>query len=63
MVESIREIIGGKTEQETRYYISSLAADAARQGDAIRSHWAVESHHWVMDNLSTPEQFCIGWPE
>ena len=49
MVESIREIIGGKTERETRYYISSLAADAARQGDAIRSHWAVESHHWVMD--------------
>jgi predicted transposase YbfD/YdcC len=49
MVESIREIIGGKTEQETRYYISSLAADAVRQGDAIRRHWAVESHHWVMD--------------
>jgi predicted transposase YbfD/YdcC len=49
MVESIREIIGGKTESETRYYISSLAADAVRQGDAIRSHWSVESHHWVMD--------------
>ena len=32
MVESIREIIGGKTEQETRSYISS--ADAERQGDA-----------------------------
>jgi predicted transposase YbfD/YdcC len=37
MVESIREIIGGKTERETRYYISSLAADAVRQGDVIRS--------------------------
>ena len=50
MVESIREIIGGKTETETRYYISSLAADAAQQGLAIRSHWGVEnSHHWVMD--------------
>ena len=24
--------------------VSSLAADAVRQGDAIRSHWAVESH-------------------
>ena len=49
MVESVREIIGGKTERETRYYISSLAADAVRQGDAIRSHWGVEAHHWVMD--------------
>ncbi len=43
MVESIREIIGGKTEQETRFYISSLAADAERQGDAIRGHWGVDS--------------------
>jgi hypothetical protein len=24
MVESVREIIGGKTESETRFYISSL---------------------------------------
>ncbi len=49
MVESILEIINGKTERETRYYISSQSADAAHQGDAIRSHWAVESHHWLMD--------------
>ena len=32
MVESVREIIGGKTEQETRFYIASLAANAERQG-------------------------------
>ena len=49
MVESIREFASGKIEQETRLYISSLAADAARQGNAIRGHWSVESHHWVMD--------------
>ena len=50
MVDSIREIIGGKTETETRFYISSLAANAEVQGDAIRSHWGVEnSHHWVLD--------------
>jgi predicted transposase YbfD/YdcC len=59
MVESIREIIGGKTEQETRYYISSLAADATRQGDAIRSHWAVESHHWVMDMVFRDDECRI----
>jgi len=59
MVESLREIIGGKTEQETRYYISSLAADAVRQGDAIRSHWAVESHHWVMDMVFRDDECRI----
>jgi predicted transposase YbfD/YdcC len=59
MVESIREIIGGKTEQETRYYISSLAADAERQGDAIRSHWGVESHHWVMDMVFRDDECRI----
>ena len=59
MVESIREIINGKTEQETRYYISSLTADAARQGDAIRSHWAVETHHWVMDMVFRDDECRI----
>ena len=49
MVESTREI-GDKTEQETRFYISSLAAPADRLGPVIRSHWAIEnSLHWVMD--------------
>ena len=59
MVESIREIIGGKTESETRFYISSLAADAARQGDAIRSHWGVECHHWVMDMVFRDDECRI----
>jgi predicted transposase YbfD/YdcC len=59
MVESIREIIGGKTEAETRYYISSLTPDAKRQGDAIRSHWAVESHHWVMDMVFRDDECRI----
>ena len=59
MVESVREIIGGKTEHETRYYISSLAADAAQQGDAIRSHWGVEAHHWVMDMVFRDDECRI----
>ena len=59
MVESIREIIGGKTETETRFYISSLAADAVRQGDAIRGHWAVESHHWIMDMVFRDDECRI----
>lgn len=59
-VESIREVIGGKTESETRYYISSLAAEAAIQGEAIRSHWGVEnSHHWVMDMVFRDDECRI----
>lgn len=60
MVESTREIIGGKTETETRFYISSLPADAARQGEAIRAHWGVEnSHHWVMDMVFRDDECRI----
>lgn len=60
MVESVREIIGGKTESETRFYISSLAAGAERQGEAIRSHWGVEnSHHWVMDMVFRDDECRI----
>jgi predicted transposase YbfD/YdcC len=59
MVESIREIVGGKTEQETRFYISSLRANAECQGDAIRNHWSVESHHWVMDMVFRDDECRI----
>ena len=59
MVESIREFASGKIEQETRFYISSLAADAVRQGDAIRGHWSVESHHWVMDMVFRDDECRI----
>jgi predicted transposase YbfD/YdcC len=49
MVESTREI-QGKTEQETRFYLTSLVMLAALLGPVIRSHWAIEnSLHWVMD--------------
>ena len=34
----------------TRYYISSLPADAVRLNAVIRSHWAIENElHWVLD--------------
>ena len=49
MVESTRET-AGKTEQETRFYITSLSLPAAAVGPMIRDHWAIEnSLHWVMD--------------
>ena len=59
MVESVREFTGGKTASETRYYISSLAADAVRQGNAIRGHWGVESHHWIMDMVFRDDECRI----
>jgi predicted transposase YbfD/YdcC len=48
MVESTREI-GPGIESETRFYITSLGLMAALLGPIIRSHWSVESMHWVMD--------------
>ncbi len=39
----------GKTQQETRYYLSSLSSSAAHHLHVIRSHWAIEnSLHWVL---------------
>lgn len=40
----------GKTQKETRYYISSLNKDAKTIGQAIRSHWGIENKlHWQLD--------------
>ena len=40
-----------KTEEETRYFISSLdGADPKRLGNIVRAHWGVENNlHWVLD--------------
>lgn len=49
----------GKTTCEQRYYITSLAADAQRLADAIRSHWSVENRlHWCMDVAFGDDQMC-----
>src|SRR3954452_4694859 len=49
MVESSREV-SGTTEQETRFYITSLVMLAHLLGPVVRTHWSVEnSLHWVMD--------------
>lgn len=39
----------GKSSRETRYFISSLAPDAARILACVRSHWGVEAMHWSLD--------------
>jgi len=40
----------GEMQRETRYYISSLQADAKRFNEAIRLHWGIENNlHWCLD--------------
>lgn len=39
----------GKQTKETRWYISSLKPDAKQAQHAVRSHWQVESMHWMLD--------------
>jgi predicted transposase YbfD/YdcC len=51
-IESKREFKNSykKTEESTRYYISSLKSDAAFFQKSIRSHWAIENKlHWTLD--------------
>lgn len=44
------DIASGKMEQEIRYYISSLDADAKKFNELIRSHWGIENRlHWTLD--------------
>lgn len=48
-IESERHIKSTGVTQ-TRYYISSLCADANQLLHAIRSHWAIENNvHWSLD--------------
>ena len=39
----------GSDTTETRWYISSLDLNAAQALNAVRSHWQVESMHWMLD--------------
>lgn len=51
-IESTREFKNSDkpTESATRYYISSLLADAKEHQQAIRLHWSIENKlHWVLD--------------
>jgi predicted transposase YbfD/YdcC len=39
-----------KKTEETRYFISSIKANAEHQGRIIRSHWGIENNlHWQLD--------------
>jgi predicted transposase YbfD/YdcC len=49
IVQSTRQT-ATKTEQETRFYVTSLSLPADTVGPMVRDHWAIEnSLHWVLD--------------
>jgi predicted transposase YbfD/YdcC len=49
LVEAERRV-GDTITTDLRYYLSSLAPDAAALGRAIRAHWGIENRlHWVLD--------------
>ncbi len=65
--ESIKSVVKIRSERidkqskrsstETRYYISSLPADANQLNDIIRKHWKVENNlHWVLDVVFKEDQ-------
>jgi predicted transposase YbfD/YdcC len=39
----------GTETDEVRYYISTRHLSGKRFGEAVRSHWGIESMHWVLD--------------
>jgi predicted transposase YbfD/YdcC len=39
----------GTESDEVRYYLSSRYLSGKRFGEAVRSHWSIESMHWVLD--------------
>jgi predicted transposase YbfD/YdcC len=59
IVDSER-FIDGKTQRETRFYITSLVLLANLVGPMIRNHWAVEnSLHPVMDMMFRDDECRI----
>ncbi len=52
--------VGGRTSTERRYYLSSLAADAQRIAQVVRSHWEVENRlHWCLDVQFNEDQSTV----
>jgi predicted transposase YbfD/YdcC len=59
MVESERHV-GNEISKERRFYISSLASNAKKIGNAVRKHWGVEnSLHWSLDVTFNEDQCRI----
>lgn len=56
-VESRAELSDGRVREDTRYYLSSLPAEAARHLEFTRAHWSIEnSCHWILDVVFGEDQ-------
>jgi len=42
-------LVTGKKTQEVRYYITNLSGGVREAALAVRTHWQVESFHWLLD--------------
>lgn len=51
--------IDKKTKPEILYYITSHEANTKMLQDAIRSHWKVESSHWILDVTFNEDKSAI----
>jgi predicted transposase YbfD/YdcC len=49
VIADIHDKSTGKDTTETRWYISSLGLNTEQALYSVRSHWQVESMHWVFD--------------
>jgi predicted transposase YbfD/YdcC len=50
MIEAVREEPGKPASRQTRFYITSIAPDAAEFARAARQHWGIENGlPWVLD--------------
>ena len=55
---------GGQTSYHSRWYASSLTADAEQFATIIREHWSVENQlHWVLDVAFREDQLKISDPD
>jgi predicted transposase YbfD/YdcC len=60
MIEATREQPGKPASRQTRFYISSIAPDAAEFAHAARQHWAIENGlHWVLDVIYREDECRI----
>lgn len=50
VVQAQREVVGGATSTDRRYYITSRPADAASLAECVRGHWGIENRlHYMLD--------------
>jgi predicted transposase YbfD/YdcC len=60
MIEAVREEPGKPPSRQTRFYIASIAADAAEFAHAARQHWGIENGlHWVLDVILREDECRI----